>query len=62
MTREEGQSRIIALGGKVSASVSKKTHIVIAGPNAGSKLTKANELGIQIMDEKAFLLELEKAR
>lgn len=42
------------LGGNVSSSVSSKTHYVLAGEDAGSKLKKANELGIKVIDEKAF--------
>lgn len=57
LTRDEAQERIEAAGGKVSGSVSKKTHYVVAGEEAGSKLTKAQELGIPILDE-AGLLQL----
>ena len=42
------------MGGKVSSSVSKKTGIVLAGENAGSKLTKANELGVKVISEEEF--------
>jgi len=42
-------------GGKVSGSVSKKTDFVVAGEDAGSKLKKATELGVRILDERAFL-------
>lgn len=50
-TREEAKSRIEAAGGKVTGSVSKKTDFVVAGEEAGSKLLKAKELGIQVIDE-----------
>ncbi len=51
LTREEAQQRIEAAGGKVSASVSKKTDFVIAGSDAGSKLVKAEALGIAVLDQ-----------
>ncbi len=55
LTREEAAAKIEALGGKVSGSVSKKTDFVLAGEEAGSKLTKAQELGVKILDEAEFL-------
>jgi DNA ligase (NAD+) len=55
MSREEAQRRIEALGGKVSGSVSKKTHALVVGADAGSKLEKAQALGVSILDEPAFL-------
>lgn len=55
MTRDEASELIKKNGGKVTGSVSKKTSYVLAGDEAGSKLTKANELGIPVIDEQAFL-------
>jgi len=55
LTREEAAAKIEALGGKVSGSVSKKTDFVLAGAEAGSKLAKAQELGVKILDEAEFL-------
>jgi DNA ligase (NAD+) len=54
MTRDEASKRIEALGGHVSGSVSKKTDFVLAGIEAGSKLDKARELGLKIIDEAEF--------
>lgn len=59
LTREEAKEKIEAAGGKVSGSVSKKTHYVVAGEEAGSKLDKAQKLGVPVMDE-AGLLEMLK--
>jgi len=54
LTREEATTLIEELGGKVSGSVSKKTSYVVAGDEAGSKLQKAVQLGIPVLDEAAF--------
>jgi len=54
-TREEASEKIESLGGKVSSSVSKKTDYVVAGDEAGSKLAKAEKLGVMVIDESAFL-------
>ncbi|MDX9740155.1 MAG: NAD-dependent DNA ligase LigA [Gammaproteobacteria bacterium] len=55
MSRDEAQDRLQALGARVSGSVSRKTDHVVAGADAGSKLQRARELGIDILDEAAFL-------
>jgi DNA ligase (NAD+) len=55
LTREAATAKIEAAGGKVTGSVSKKTDFVLAGAEAGSKLTKAQELGVKILDEAEFL-------
>ncbi len=60
MSREQAQEALQGLGAKVSGSVSKKTSFVVAGADAGSKLKKATELGIRVLDEAAFLALLEK--
>ena len=55
LKRNDAKAIIERFGGKASGSVSKKTDYVLAGEEAGSKLTKARELGITIIDEQTFL-------
>jgi DNA ligase (NAD+) len=59
MTRDEAKQRLVGLGAKVAGSVSAKTTRVVAGPGAGSKLAKATELGIAVLDEAGLLALLE---
>jgi DNA ligase (NAD+) len=58
MTREEGGDRIRARGGKVSSSVSKRTSYLVAGESAGSKLDKAEQLGVTVLSEEQFMVLL----
>ena len=55
LTRDDAAERIEAAGGKVAGSVSKKTSYVVAGTDAGSKLAKAEKLGVPVIDEAALL-------
>jgi DNA ligase (NAD+) len=54
MTREEGTELAQAAGARVASSVSKKTDFVVAGENAGSKLARAESLGLEVIDEAGF--------
>jgi DNA ligase (NAD+) len=54
LSREDAKARIETAGGRVSGSVSKKTNYVVAGEEAGSKLDKAKELGVKVIDEAAL--------
>jgi DNA ligase (NAD+) len=62
LSREAAQEALQALGAKVSGSVSKKTSFLIAGAEAGSKLQKAESLGIKVLDEPALLAVLREKR
>ncbi|BFO55725.1 NAD-dependent DNA ligase LigA [Acidovorax sacchari] len=59
LSREDAKERLEAAGAKVAGSVSKKTHYVVAGEEAGSKLTKAQELGVPVLDEAGMLALLQ---
>lgn len=58
MTRDEGKARLQALGAKVAGGVSKKTTCLVAGEAAGSKLTKAEQMGVDVIDEATFIERL----
>ncbi|MCW2267369.1 DNA ligase [compost metagenome] len=58
MSRDVAKDKLESLGAKVAGSVSAKTHCVVAGPGAGSKLVKANDLGVKVLDEDAFVVFL----
>jgi DNA ligase (NAD+) len=60
ISREEARQRIEAAGGKVNNTVSKRTNYVVAGDDAGSKLDKAHELGVEVIDERKLLELLDK--
>jgi DNA ligase (NAD+) len=59
LSRDEAKSRLEALGAKVAGSVSKKTDCVVAGTEAGSKLDKARELNVPVLDEQQMLAMLQ---
>lgn len=62
LTRDEASALIEELGGSATSSVSKKTYMVVAGSDAGSKLTKAISLGIKVINEQQFLDEVKNAK
>ena len=61
LTREQATERVVAAGGRVTSSVSKKTDYVVAGENAGSNLTRAESLGVAVLDEPGLLELLDVA-
>jgi DNA ligase (NAD+) len=58
LSREEAEARVRQAGGKSAGSVSKKTSFVVAGENPGSKFDTAQQLGVEVIDEKEFLSRL----
>ena len=58
LSRDEATSLAEEAGAKVASSVSKKTSFVVAGENPGSKLAKAEQLGVEVIDEKEFLVRI----
>ena len=60
MTRREAESRVKALGGSATSSVTRKTNYLVAGESAGSKLATANRLGTPVLSESEFLQLLEE--
>jgi DNA ligase (NAD+) len=62
LSRDQAADKIIALGGKVTSSVSKNTDFVVAGEKAGSKLSKAESLGVKVLSENDFLKMIEETK
>ena len=58
MSRDEAKDKLLAVGAKVTGSVSAKTDYLLAGDKAGSKLSKAKKLGVQVIDEETMLMLL----
>ena len=61
ITRDEAGARVESQGGRVVSSVSRNTDLVIAGDKAGSKLARARELGVEVLDEEDFRRRLQEA-
>ena len=59
--RDEAASIVERLGGKTTSSISKKTNLLIAGEKAGSKLKKAQDLGVEVLDEAGFTTRIQEA-
>ena len=60
LSRDEAKDKLLAAGAKVTTSVSAKTDYLLAGDKAGSKLTRAEKLGVQVIDEAEMLAMLDK--
>lgn len=62
LSRDEAKALVEAQGGRAASAVSARTHLVVAGPGAGSKLTRARELGVEVIDEEEFLRRAGRGR